>query len=305
MKKAVYFYSAAILLNACNAKTEVKKEVFQSKIEYYNDFNSSYVDPRNVEVFLPRQYFEDSTAKFNVLYMHDGQNVFNKETSYGGQSWEVDSVLQSLLDAEKIKPTIVVAVWNTPKRFTEYCPNTPYETLGDQEREPTIRTYKLEARMLSDEYLQFLTAELKPFIDKTYRVYTDAEHTAIMGSSMGGLISCYALLEYPEIFGSAGCVSTHWPLSHDVGPHPFAGAMADYISTHLLNLDKHHKFYFDYGTATLDSLYEPHQLMIDSVFRNSGFPMENYHSEKFEGAEHNEVFWRNRVHIPLQFLLKK
>ena len=154
---------------------------------------------------------------------------------------------------------------------------------------------KPSASLCSDRYLKFLVEEVKPFIDRTYRTQPDAAHTFVMGSSMGGLISGYALVEYPQVFGGAGCVSTHWP-SDD-------GSAIEYFAKHLPAPGKH-RIYFDYGTATLDASYEPYQQRMDQAMRAAGYTEgRDWVTKKFPGAEHSEKSWRERVEIPLTFLL--
>jgi predicted alpha/beta superfamily hydrolase len=151
------------------------------------------------------------------------------------------------------------------------------------------------ASIRSDAYLKFIVEELKPFVDRTYRTRPDRAHTSVMGSSMGGLISAYALCEYPEIFGGAGCVSTHWPTGD--------GAVIDYLAQHLPKPGTH-KLWFDYGTATLDAQYEPYQVRMDMVMQAAGYtPGRDWITRKFEGAEHSEKSWRDRLDLPLKFLL--
>ena len=119
--------------------------------------------------------------------------------------------------------------------------------------------------------------------------------TLVMGSSMGGLISLYAISEYPQVFGGAGCVSTHWP----IGGYELVDEMAQ-----ILPDPATHRLYFDFGTETLDSTYEPFQHRMDDRLREAGYVEGvNWVTYKFEGAEHSERSWRERVHIPLEFLL--
>ena len=116
-----------------------------------------------------------------------------------------------------------------------------------------------------------------------------------MGSSMGGLISAYALCEYPHVFGGAGCVSTHFPAGK--------GAVIDYLAKNLPKPGAH-KLWFDYGTETLDALYEPYQRRMDAVMKAAGYTEgRDWITKKFPGAEHSEKSWRARVDQPLTFLL--
>lgn len=117
-----------------------------------------------------------------------------------------------------------------------------------------------------------------------------------MGSSMGGLASCYALTQYPEIFGGGGCISTHFPLGD--------GFLVDYYGAELPKAGTH-KIYFDFGTETLDAGYEPFQRKMDQQLEQKlGYQFgEDYLTLKFEGHEHSETAWKKRVELPLRFLL--
>jgi predicted alpha/beta superfamily hydrolase len=149
---------------------------------------------------------------------------------------------------------------------------------------------------LSDRYLKFLMWELKPFMDEHYRTLPDRENTFTMGSSMGGLISIYAVCEYPDRFAGAGCISTHWPAA--------GGIVVDYLAQALPEAGEH-RIYFDHGTATVDALYEPYQEEVDQILIAKGYTHgEDWVTLKFEGAEHGERAWRERVHMPLEFLLE-
>lgn len=257
----------------------------------YEKFPSKLVEARNVDVWLPPDY--SSRKKYAVLYMHDGQNLFNPKESYGGVDWGIDETMTRLLADKKINDTVVVGIWNTPKRFQEYMPQKAFAMMSEEQR-TEVRKFNKAESVLSDNYLRFIVTELKPFIDKTYSTKRDAENTAVMGSSMGGLISLYAISEYPKIFGAAGCVSTHFPIGD--------GIVIDYMKTSLPSPGKH-KIYFDYGTETLDSTYEPFQLRADEVMRAKGFTEVNWLTKKFQGEEHSEKSWRKRVDTPIIFLL--
>ena len=261
------------------------------QIDYFHDFPSAFVEKRNIEVMLPPGYPQENKS-YDVLYIHDGQNVFNAETSYGGVAWELDSVIVSLLGKEKIRPAIVVAIWNTPMRMQEYMPAKPQKLVNKK----AIRK-GWEGEILSDNYLRFIVDELKPFIDSTYNTNPGQPNTFIMGSSMGGLISLYALCEYPDIFAGAACISTHWPA--------LDGVLLQYVENYL-PVPGNHFIYFDFGTETLDAIYETYQVKVDSIMKIKGYQHNvNWITQKFAGADHSEKAWKERVHIPLLFLLGK
>ncbi len=280
-------------------------QVSFGRLDHLEKVPSQHVAPRTVDVWLPPGYPAPG-VRYQVLYMHDGQNLYDPRTASFGMCWGVDSTLAHLLRAKQVAPTIVVGIWCTDKRFQEYCPNRPYRALLPEVRIALGRERAGEP--LSDEYLRFLVTELKPYIDQHYATAPDRAHTWVAGSSMGGLISLYAALEYPQVFAGAACLSTHWPLSlkHDSDAFPLA--MLDYLAEKLprrrLFGPPRPRLYFDFGTATLDARYPPHQARADALLAARGYgPPRRRLTRRFEGAEHNETAWARRLRVPLLFLL--
>lgn len=265
----------------------------EGTLTQHDNVPSQHVAPRHVTIWLPPGY-EDGSRRYPILYMHDGQNLFDTATAYGGETWGVAETMTQLIAAGTVPPTIVVGVWNTENRWQEYMPQRPLTTLANPSMLAKLK-HKFTGPLLADAYLRFLVTELKPFIDHTYRTQPQRAATTIMGSSMGGLISLYALCEYPDIFSGAGCVSTHWPAGDGIVVDTLAAA---------LPAPGRHKLYFDYGTITLDAEYEPYQQRVDAIMTAAGWRNgQDWITRKFEGAAHNEISWRARVHIPLAFLL--
>lgn len=269
---------------------------------------SKHTDPRRVTVWLPSTYRANG-PRHAVLYMHDGQNLFDPETGYGGMEWKLDETLDRLIRQRKVRPTIVVAVWNTPKRLQEYVPAKAFRHLPAAYMDRVRALYGGDP--LSDGYLKFLVTELKPRIDRRFNVRRDRANTAIMGSSMGGLISLYAINEYPAVFGAAGMVSTHWPLFvpaegksvSDAEYEVVAGAFERYLKPALPS-PWNHRLYFDHGSETLDRIYARYQQRIDRIVRGRGYRQGvNWISRNFPGQAHNEKSWASRVEVPLTFLL--
>jgi enterochelin esterase-like enzyme len=125
-----------------------------------------------------------------------------------------------------------------------------------------------------------------------------------MGSSMGGLVSMYAVCEYPRVFRGAGCLSTHWIGDEDAEQHAVSDAFVTYLYESLPDAGGH-LFYFDYGTEGLDAYYEPHQQKIDQVMRAKGYQQgKDWVTQKYDGHDHNEKYWRKRIDVPLMFLLE-
>lgn len=275
----------------------------------YKDFPSINVVPRTVDVWLPEGYGQGN--RYAVLYMHDGQMLFDSTVNWNHQEWGVDEAAGKLIRSGKTNPYIIVGIWNTPLRFVEYLPYKPWSTLTPEEksavadyRVPGAANALFPGEPLSDKYLRFIVNELKPAIDSTFLTQPDRDHTFLSGSSMGGLISLYGVCEYPETFGGAACLSTHWTGYFRATDNPLPDAILRYLSGHIPT-PGHHRFYFDHGTATLDSLYTPFQIRADSLFRASGYGAPHFDTRVFPGEDHSERAWQRRVGTPLMFLLGK
>lgn len=262
--------------------------------ESWQGVPSRHVGARDVDVWLPPSYGRDPARRYPVLYMHDGQNLFDPALGYTGVDWDIDGAMTRLIERGEVPEAIVVGIWNTPLRFVEYMPKAPAPAgpvVAGVEAPPMGRAEDLR----SDDYLRFLVEELKPFIDRRYRTRPGRDDTAVMGSSMGGLISLYAVATHPEVFGRAGAVSTHWPACD--------GCVVDWLAAHLPD-PRTHRLYFDHGTVALDARYAPYQQRMDAAMRKAGWREgDAWMTRSFSGAEHNETAWRVRVEIPLRFLL--
>jgi predicted alpha/beta superfamily hydrolase len=256
---------------------------------------SQHVTARNVDVWLPPGYDADPQRRYPVLYMHDGQNLFDPATAFGGTDWAVDEAMTRLIADGKVRDAIVVGIWNSPKRREEYMPQRAVQGAEIRFNVPGTGGVK-PSDIISDRYLAFLVDELKPYIDATYRTLPGRDDTFVMGSSMGGLVSQYAVSRYPDVYGGAGCVSTHWPAGDGVAVDDFGAHLPDPAT---------HRYWFDYGTKTLDAKYEPYQQRADALLRKAGYVEgQNWITRKFAGAEHSEKAWRLRVDQPLEFLLR-
>lgn len=285
---------------------EVKKSQSVGRLEVIEALPSQFVEPRKISVWLPPGY-DESDQHYPVLYMHDGQNVFEAETSYIGEEWGVDEAVARLSADGKMPAAIVVGVWNTEKRWHEYMPEKIFERLPVAMQEGAMRN---GGAPHSDEYLRYLTEEVKVHIDHAYRTLPGPENTAVMGSSMGGLISFYAATEYPAVFGAAAALSIHWPLidiPEDEGRQAervesVIDAYSDYLAESLPPAGRQ-RYYFDHGTEHLDAHYAPYQKRIDQLLSGQGLVEgSDWLSREFPGAAHNEMAWRERIDIPLSFL---
>jgi enterochelin esterase-like enzyme len=277
-------------------------QVAVGKVERLAAFPSKYVDARNVDVWLPRDY--TASKRYAVLYMHDGQMLYDAATTWNKQAWQVQDTLQRLIDEGRIADTIVVGIWNNGKlRHSEYFPAKYLAGMPERQRATQLKD-SLQGKSRSEAYLRFLVEELKPAIDARYATRPEAASTFIMGSSMGGLISVYAMNEYPQVFGAAAGLSTHWTgIGRPNAAIPVAAF--NYLQQHLAD-PATHKLYQDHGTTELDALYGPYQLVIDDIVRERGYENgKNFDSRVFDGAGHNEKAWAARLAIPLLFMMGK
>jgi len=241
---------------------------------------------RDILVYLPPSYASDS-RQYPVIYMHDGQNLFDRATSNSGE-WEVDETMQAL-SAEGIEAMVVGVPHMGDRRMVEYTPfkSTGFGLYGD-----------------GDHYLTFLCETVKPLIDEDFRTLPDRNHTGIMGSSMGAIISLYAFFRRPDIFGFAGLLSPAFLIV----PRMFGMVEVAAFSAG--------KIYMDVGTREFaedenPSLYSTAQRYVEDARRmrdllvEKGYRAgENLIYREDEGGVHHESAWARRLPDALRFLLK-
>lgn len=255
-------------------------------IRSHKTFHSNILNnDRDVLVYLPPDYETNKKKHYAVLYLHDGQNLFDGATSFiPGQEWRVDETAQRLIAAGKIEPLIIVGVYNAGKdRINEYTPAKDAK-------------YKMGGK--ADLYGRMLVEELKPFIDSHYRTKRDAEHTGLGGSSLGGLVSLYLALKYPGVFRRAAVVS------------PSVWFANKQIVHYVEELPKKPRvrIWMDIGTKEGSTVQEAQQTvndarLLDQTLINKGWkPGKDLNYFEAEGAEHNEGAWAARVERILTFL---
>jgi predicted alpha/beta superfamily hydrolase len=258
-------------------------------------FKSKFVEARHVDVWLPEGYSPDGEREYNVVYLHDGQNLFDPTKAFAGVDWGIHQTMARLLDDGEIRKSIAVGIWNTPKRLLRYMPERPYELIRHSEAAEIFSELNGGQAPASDRYVDFIVTELKPFIESRYRVKETADGNLIMGASMGGLVSLYAVCEYPTVFGGAGCLSTSWTIAGD----PFIRYLEN-----VLPRPENHKFYFDYGQEALIDGYVDYQRQATAHGLGIGYRKDkNWMVRSFPDHDHSERSWRERVSIPLRFLL--
>lgn len=266
---------------------------------------SRHVEQRPVDVWLPADYTERVAKgqRFQVLYMHDGQMLFDPTITMNKQAWHVDVTLDRLVRSGQVPPTIVVAVWNRGEfRDSEYFPRKVLERLAPAQRALMLGTL-MRHKAQSDDYLRYLVDELKPVIDSRYATLRGQESTFVMGSSRGAVLSVYVMSEYPHVFGGAAGLSVHWIGTFERNA-AIPMATFDYLSERLPD-PTGHRLYLDRGTATLDALYGPSFEFGGEVIRERGYTDANYMHRVFPGTDHSERAWSERLEIPLLFLLAR
>jgi predicted alpha/beta superfamily hydrolase len=236
------------------------------KIMKTDFFMSQLNRTRRIWIYYPPDY-ETSGISYPVLYMHDGQNLFDASTSYAGE-WKVDEMLNSLAAQGKRVP-LVVGIDNGTDRMSEYTPWSNSQYGGGN----------------GEKYMQFIVETLKPYIDQHYRTLPDRENTGIMGSSLGGLISHYGSLKYQETFSKAGLFSPSYWFSDSV-----------WIFTHDIGKQQDMRFFQLCGSNESSNVTESEKIvsqmqqMNDSLVK-MGFGQNNIFNKIVTGGQHNEKLW--------------
>lgn len=272
------------------------------RVERMKLFSPQMNDTITVDTWVPEGYDTDAGRRYPVIYMHDGQNLYDASTTWNHQSWEMDTVMCSLIRAREIEPAIIVGVHSmAPTRVADLMPQKAVD--GTPLHVTLEEVKQRDMNLRGDAYAAFIVETLKPTVDAAYRTKPDMRNTSVMGSSMGGLMSIYALCEYPEVFGNALCLSTHW-IGAPAVAEEFTDAMYRYIDANLPSASDH-RLYFDHGTETIDAYYGPSEERILKMIKSKGY---NYGDGSLlnmvdHGAPHEERAWAGRVSIPLRFLL--
>ena len=226
---------------------------------------------KQIWVYLPKDY-QDSKNKYPVIYMHDAQNLFDDSTAYAGE-WKVDEYLDSISNSTSI---IVGIEHGNEKRVNELTPYKHNEYGGGQ----------------GESYITFIKNTLKPYIDNRYRTKSNPANTTIFGSSLGGLISFYAVIRYPETFGKAGVFSPSFWFSEKI-----------YELVKTTEIAESLKFYFLAGTNESDTMLPNLERMVQLLI-SKGVPSNQIEHHIIEGGQHNEQLWSTNFGNAYQWLTK-
>ena len=258
-------------------------------------------------IWLPPEYYQwPADHRFPVLYMWDGQNLFDPATTHYGKAWMVHDVLTEMVKRGEAEPHIVVGIWSPPgkDRYRSYLP----QFAADKAKGDVASNIREMAGgpVLSKRQLDWVADFLKPSIDSSYRTQSDARHTTIVGASMGGVMSCYAIVARADIFGNAGCVSAHFALiDPELAPaneKQITALWANFLDTKL-GPPAGRRIWMDHGTEKLDSYYGPWQRMVAENFTALGWREgEDFTARVYQGAEHDEISWNIRLSEMLNWL---
>ncbi|MFN8577281.1 MAG: alpha/beta hydrolase-fold protein [Candidatus Sericytochromatia bacterium] len=277
-------------------KLTLKNKVF-SKIPRHHHLKGTIVrhhinsrhlnNSRDLDIYLPPTYFKNPCKRYPVLYMHDGNNLFYPQIAFAGVPWKVDITVDNMINNRLIEEIIVVGIHNTMGRNYEYTWTE-------------MHSYHGKEGGGGSRYAKFLTEEVKPFIDYKFRTLNDRNNTAVMGSSLGGLISFYLGLHNPDVFGKIGMISPS--LWWDKG----------IAFKHVFHIIPHLQIWLDMGTKEGYTRKDKENINIlmtrfmkEHLIRlgyREGYNL-GYLEEK--GGMHNEYWWGKRLHMPLIFFFGK
>ncbi len=258
----------------------INRHVFYSKI---------LTNRRYIDVYLPPGYHYNQFKSYPVLYMHDGHNLFDPSISFGGTTWEVDTTIETLINNNLMEEIIVVGINNTNNRDFEYTWTSMFLDFDDRKQGGGGRKYS-----------RFIVNELKPFIDAKYRTLPFRETTAVIGSSLGGLISFYLGLYYPHVFSKIGIMSPSLWWGNGI------------VFKHVKEIAPNLEIWLDMGTYEYDdedpdpeenirNIRKLRKKLIDVGYEEG----DNLGYFEHQGAGHSEWYWAERLHLPLLFFFGK
>ena len=244
-----------LLLYLTYMNTNAQEHTFSPNVSTFTIHSPQLDTERKIWVYLPSGYDSDS-KKYPVIYMHDGQNLFDKGSSFSGE-WRIDEQLDSL----QAKAIVIGIEHGGDKRVDELTPY-PNEKYGGGH---------------ADSYLDFIVNTLKPHVDNHYRTKPDKEHTAIFGSSIGGLVSFYAVLKYPKVFGKVGVFSPSFWFSNDIYDLV--------IKTEHIDA----RIYFMAGDHESTEMVNDLDRMLELVLTKTN--KKKIHKKIVHNGRHNETLW--------------
>jgi len=250
------------------------------RLRLHRDFASAYLpDKRNLIVYVPPGYDKHPERTYPVLYLNDGQNLFDPRTSFiPGRTWEVREHADAAIRAGEVEPLIIVGIYNTPARMAEYTHERNWQMGGGE----------------AAQYGLTLTREILPFIAAQYRVRTDRDSTGLGGSSLGGLVSLYLGLRHAEQFGKLAVLSPSVWWNHK--------SILGYLNERAPEIWDRPRVWLDVGDKEGRRTVADVEALNRRLKANHWVPGETLHFEKAPGGTHDEPSWSRRVRPMLKFL---
>ena len=251
------------------------------RVHIHHLFHSRFLPTdRDVSVYVPPGYDEHPNRSYPVLYLQDGQNLFDPRTSFvPGRTWKVAETADAEVGAHAVDPLIIVGIANAgDQRLTEYTPTRDWKMGGGD----------------ADKYGKLLVHELLPFIRANYRVRHGVEHTGLGGSSLGGLVSLYLGLQYPEIFGKLAIMSPSVWWNHK--------SILGWVNERSPGLTQRPRIWLDVGDAEGRRTLADTDLLSSRMQALGWRPARDLHYERVPGGTHDEAAWAQRVGPMLRFL---
>ena len=284
--------------------------------ELENFVIESDYDTRKIQIYYPNNKIIDSDTLF--IFMNDGEELFNAAESWHNMEWGIDEKIEQMNLNENELNFVIIGINSAKKgnrffvdetkRYAEYFPkeSIPYFDSGFKKRR-----YQEWVNNNNLYYLEFLTEDVIPFVEEKFDISLNNKNLGIIGASMGGLSALNALIEHPDLFGFAGCISTHWvgikPLEYFLlplvgkidGDDDTANAIISYIEDNITNIDDQ-KIYFDHGTVGLDSLYSTPQRRVNKILDSKS---KDYKYLVFDGYDHYASEFGSRFDGVLEYLV--
>jgi predicted alpha/beta superfamily hydrolase len=250
------------------------------RLRLHRAFHSRFLaDDRDVIVYLPPGYDEDPDRTYPVLYMHDGQNLFDPETSFAGRTWQVREHADAAIDAGDLEPLVIVGIYNTgDKRLAEYTHERDWQRGGGE----------------AAKYGRLISEDLMPWIARQYRVRTDRESTGLAGSSLGGLVTLYLGLRLPQHFGRLAVMSPSVWWNHK--------SILGYLNERAPQIWEKPRLWLDVGEQEGKRTVQDVEQLARRLKANGWQPGETLHVEKAPEGRHDEDSWAARVGPMLRFL---
>ena len=251
------------------------------RLRFHPQFHSRFLpDDRDVTVYLPPGYDDEPGRHYPVLYLHDGQNLFDPRTSFiPGRTWQVAETADTVIEAGEVEPLIIVGIANTgERRIAEYTPTRDWKMGGGE----------------ANKYGDLLTHDLLPFIASTYRVRDEEQATGLGGSSLGGLVTLYLGLKYSGVFGRLAVMSPSIWWNHK--------SIVGYVNENAPRLKQHPRIWLDVGDAEGRRTLADTDLLDRRLKAGGWLPERDLHYERVPGGTHDETAWSHRVAPMLLFL---